>query len=349
MKQNLEAILKDLKIGKPIVIIDRNKGNLMTLGKTLTEETLNFMMKNGNGALYLPLEKDTLPTELKNLALYEKSLDGLIKNNRIIPFTIKKGGVIERKGYGEASIDLAKLVGDNEITLICDILENLKLEEFCQENDLKMITIEEIVEYRKTYQFQTKIECEAPLPTKYGEFKIVGYSNFIDNKEHIALVYGDISKGEDILVRVHSECLTGDVLGSLKCDCGNQLDKAMREIVKNGSGVVLYLRQEGRGIGLLNKIKAYKLQAEGKDTVEANILLGFAPDLRDFSVASQMLKLLGIKSINLMTNNPKKVRELEKYGIKISNRVQIETPSNSCNLDYLRTKKEKMEHLLKLK
>lgn len=399
MEKKMETILNDLKLGKPVVIVDNedreNEGDLVALGETITEETLNFMITKGKGLVCVPLERkraeelglnpmvikntDTHGTAftisvdsfgdtttgisvkdrfntIKKLAITGKNPDDFKKPGHIFPLIAKDGGVIEREGHTEASVDLAKLAGYKGVGVICEIIKDNgemarvpDLKEFCQKYNLKMITIEEIVEYRKKYQFQTKIECEAPLPTKYGEFKIVGFSNFIDHKEHIALVYGDISRGEDILVRVHSECLTGDVLGSLKCDCGNQLDKAMREIVKKGSGIVLYLRQEGRGIGLLNKIKAYKLQAEGKDTVEANILLGFAPDLRDFSVASQMLKLLGVKSVSLMTNNPKKVRELEKYGIKVSNRVQIETPTNSCNLGYLKTKKEKMEHLLKLK
>lgn len=398
MEKKMETILNDLKLGKPVVIVDNenreNEGDLVALGETITEETLNFMITKGKGLVCVPLERkraeelglnpmvikntDTHGTAftisvdsfgdtttgisvkdrfntIKKLAITGKNPDDFKKPGHIFPLIAKDGGVIEREGHTEASVDLAKLAGYKGVGVICEIIKDNgemarvpDLKEFCQKYNLKMITIEEIVEYRKKYQFQTKIECEAPLPTKYGEFKIVGFSNFIDHKEHIALVYGDISRGEDILVRVHSECLTGDVLGSLKCDCGNQLDKAMREIVKKGSGIVLYLRQEGRGIGLLNKIKAYKLQAEGKDTVEANILLGFAPDLRDFSVASQMLKLLGVKSVSLMTNNPKKVRELEKYGIKVSNRVQIETPTNSCNLGYLKTKKEKMEHLLKL-
>ncbi|MDX8335396.1 MULTISPECIES: bifunctional 3,4-dihydroxy-2-butanone-4-phosphate synthase/GTP cyclohydrolase II [Cetobacterium] len=292
---------------------------------------------------------------IKDLAFNAKSSKEFKKPGHIFPLIAKKGGVIERPGHTEAAVDLAKLAGFNGCGVICEIIKDNgemarvpDLIEFCKVHNLKLITIEDLIEYRKRTELQTELVCEAPLPTKYGTFKLVGFSNTIDHKEHVALVFGDIKNKENVLLRVHSECLTGDAFGSLKCDCGSQLGESLKKIANNGSGVLLYMRQEGRGIGLLNKIKAYNLQAQGKDTVEANLLLGFDPDLRDFSVAAQMIKLLEIKSINLMTNNPKKIDDLTKYGIQINDRTQIEFPSNTCNSEYLKTKKEKMNHLFKI-
>lgn len=277
------------------------------------------------------------------------------KPGHIFPLIAKKGGVIEREGHTEAAVDLAKIAGFSGVGVICEIIKNngemarLKdLKIFAQKNNLRIITIKDLVDFRKKNEFQTKIEERTKLPTKYGEFEIVAFSNIIDKKEHIALIFGDIKDKKNILTRVHSECLTGDVLGSLKCDCGNQLELAMKKISQKGEGVILYMRQEGRGIGLINKIKAYKLQNEGKDTVEANILLGFKEDLREYAVASQMLKLLHINSIELMTNNPQKIQELKKYGINVERRVEVEIPHNNCNYKYLKTKKEKMNHYLNL-
>lgn len=292
---------------------------------------------------------------IRDLAFNSTSGKDFKKPGHIFPLVAKNGGVIERPGHTEAAVDLAKMAGFNGCGVICEIIKEdgemarvPDLIKFCETHDLKMITIEDLIQYKKTNELQTELVCEAPLPTKHGTFRLVGFSNSIDFKEHVALVYGDIKGKDDVLIRVHSECLTGDAFGSLKCDCGSQLDQSLQNIVEHGSGALLYMRQEGRGIGLLNKIKAYELQVQGKDTVEANTLLGFAPDLRDFAVAAQMIKLLDIKSINLMTNNPKKIDDLKKYGIKISNRTQIEFPSNSCNSNYLKTKREKMNHLFKI-
>ena len=291
---------------------------------------------------------------IKDLAFKAKKMEEFKMPGHIFPLVAKAGGVIERPGHTEAAVDLAKLAGFKGCGVICEIIKEdgemarvPDLVEFCKKYDLKMITIEDLITYRKTHEFQTELVCEAPLPTKYGKFKIVGFSNTIDNKEHVALVYGDVEGKENVLTRIHSECLTGDVFSSLKCDCGGQLGESLEKIKNNGSGVLIYMRQEGRGIGLLNKIKAYKLQAEGKDTVEANVLLGFEPDLRDFAISAQIIRLLGIKSVNLMTNNPKKIDDLEKYGVKVANRTQIEIEANSCNKNYLQTKKEKMNHMLK--
>lgn len=295
---------------------------------------------------------DRLKT-VRDLAKDAKSGKEFKRPGHIFPLVAKNGGVIERDGHTEAAVDLARMAGYSPAGIICEILKDdgtmarvNDLIEFCKKHNLKMITIEELIKYRKTNELQTKIECEAKLPTKYGEFKVIGFSNTIDHKEHIAIVKGDISGKENVLTRVHSECLTGDVLGSLKCDCQDQLGEALKVIEKEGQGVVLYMRQEGRGIGLLNKIKAYKLQQDGADTVDANIELGFEPDLRDYDVASQMLKLLGVKSVELLTNNPEKVEGLEKYGIIVSDRKKIQIPHNSINRKYLKTKKDRMNHML---
>lgn len=371
-----------------------NEGDLVGIGDIISKENINFMIKYGRGLVCVPIEEkraqqlNLSPMTYNNTdshkTAFTVSVDSISKSStgisvedryntikdlssiatsgsefkkpgHIFPLIAKNGGVIERAGHTEASIDLAKLAGYNGCGVICEIIkENGEMARvndlihFCKEHDLKMITIESLIQYRKTHELQTVLVCEAPLPTKHGLFNLVGFSNEIDFKEHVALIYGDIKNKENVLVRVHSECLTGDAFGSLKCDCGSQLDKSLENIVTNGSGILLYMRQEGRGIGLLNKIKAYDLQAKGKDTVEANILLGFEPDLRDFAVAAQMLKLLNVKSINLMTNNPKKIDDLEKYGIIINNRIQIEFEGNSCNSDYLKIKREKMNHLFKL-
>lgn len=270
----------------------------------------------------------------------------------IFPLIAKTGGVLVRDGHTEASVDLARLAGLKEIGLICEIMKDdgtmARVDDlmiFKEKHNLKIITIKDLIEYRKTNETTIEKVSSAFLPTKYGNFEIIGYKDTYSNEEHIALTYGDINK-ENTLVRLHSECLTGDVFHSLKCDCGLQLESSMKKIVENGNGVLIYMKQEGRGIGLLNKIKAYKLQEEGYDTVEANLMLGFEEDMRDFYMAAQILKNLNIKSISLLSNNPDKINQLEKYGIKINNRVPINEEINDFNKLYLKTKKDKMGHLL---
>ena len=270
----------------------------------------------------------------------------------IFPLIAKSNGVLERKGHTEAAVDLAKLAGLKEAGVICEIMKSDgtmarrdDLFIFAKEHNLKIITIEDLVKYRQINETLINIEAEVKMPTKYGDFKMFGITEKITGKEHIALVYGDIEEAYSVLVRIHSECLTGDIFGSKRCDCGEQLDYSLRKIVSNGSGILLYMKQEGRGIGLINKLKAYKLQEEGYDTVEANIKLGFKDDLRTYEIAASILKSLNVKNIKLMTNNPTKIDGIESFGIKVSERVSIVMEANDINKDYLETKKEKMNHI----
>jgi len=271
----------------------------------------------------------------------------------IFPLRASRGGVLKRAGHTEASVDLARLAGLYPAGVLCEIMDDdgtmarlPRLREIADKFGLKLITIRDLIEYRRRKEKLVHREIEVPLPTKYGDFRLIAYTTEIDDAVHIALVKGDIKGRENVLVRVHSECLTGDVFGSMRCDCGDQLAGALSMIQREGYGVFLYMRQEGRGIGLLNKLKAYKLQDEGLDTVDANIHLGFPPDLRDYGIGAQILKDLGLTTIKLITNNPRKIIGLEGHGLKIVERIPIETCPHSININYLKAKKEKLGHWL---
>jgi 3,4-dihydroxy 2-butanone 4-phosphate synthase/GTP cyclohydrolase II len=278
----------------------------------------------------------------------------LARPGHIFPLRARKGGVLVRTGQTEGSVDLAKLAGLKPAGIICEIMREdgqmarlADLELFARLHDLLIVTIADIIEYRLKKDLLVHRAADITLPTKYGgEFRAIAYTNDVDSHEHLALVKGDISPDEPVLVRVHSECLTGDVLGSERCDCGEQLKGSMKMIEMEGKGVLLYMHQEGRGIGLMNKFKAYELQDKGLDTVEANESLGFKPDLRDYGIGAQILLDLGVRRMRIITNNPKKIKGLEGYGLDVVERVPIESRPHSRNLRYLQVKKEKMGHLI---
>ena len=368
-----------------------NEGDLLMAAEKVTPEAINFMAKHGRGLICVPMLKERLDelnignmvyknTDPKNTAFtvsvdsvrsttgisaFERAetikhlLEGDAKENdfnrpgHIFPLVAKDGGVLERTGHTEASVDLAKLAGCCPAGVICEIMNDdgtmarvPNLIQYAEKHNLKMITIKDLVEYKRKKEILVERAATADLPTKYGDFKIVGFINKLNGEHHVALVKGDVTTDEPVLVRVHSECLTGDAFGSSRCDCGEQFAEAAKRVQKEGRGVILYMRQEGRGIGLINKIKAYSLQDQGLDTVEANIALGFKDDLRDYGIGAQILYELGIRKVKLMTNNPRKIIGLSGFGIDIVDKENIQLNHNEKNEFYLRTKKEKMGHEL---
>jgi len=370
-----------------------NEGDLCMAAEKVTPEAINFMAKYGRGLiclsltperveeLKLPMMTDdntspfgtafTVSIEAKRgvttgisaadrartiqVAIDPKTRpEDLARPGHLFPLRARPGGVLQRAGQTEGSVDLSRLARLYPAGVICEIMNDdgtmarvPQLMEFSKKHNLKIITIKDLIKYRMRTESFVKRFATAKLPTKYGdEFTAIAYTNDIDNSIHIALVKGEIKPEDEILVRVHSQCLTGDVFGSERCDCGEQLHKAMEMVKKEGKGVILYMKQEGRGIGLINKLKAYELQDKGLDTVEANVKLGFKPDLRDYGIGAQILVDLGVRKMRLMTNNPKKIIGLEGYGLKVVDRVPIETRPTEQNIIYLKTKKKKLGHML---
>lgn len=295
-------------------------------------------------------------TTIKAAVNPEAKAEDLVSPGHVFPIRARKGGVLVRTGQTEGSVDICRLAGLTPAGIICEIMKDdgtmarmPDLEAFAREHKLKIVTIADLIDYRLQHESLIKRVAEATIPTCYGgEFRVIVYENEVDTFQHIALVKGAITKDDEVLVRVHSECLTGDVFASARCDCGDQLHRAMELVNQEGKGVIVYMRQEGRGIGLVNKIKAYALQECGHDTVEANIALGFKPDLRDYGIGAQILVDLGVHKMRLMTNNPKKIVGLEGYGIEITQRVPLEIHPNENNIKYMKTKQDKMGHLLKI-
>jgi 3,4-dihydroxy 2-butanone 4-phosphate synthase/GTP cyclohydrolase II len=370
-----------------------NEGDLCMAAEMVTPEAINFMARHGRGLiclslvperieeLKLPMMTDentssfgtafTVSIEAKKgvttgisaadraktikTAIDPKTRpEDLARPGHVFPLKARPGGVLQRAGQTEGSVDLARLARLYPAGVICEIMNDdgtmarvPELTEFAKKHNLKIVMIKDLIKHRMRTESFVKRLATVKLPTKYGsEFTAIVYTNDIDNNIHLALVKGEIKPEDEILVRVHSQCLTGDVFGSERCDCGEQLHKAMEMIKKEGKGLILYMKQEGRGIGLINKLKAYELQDKGLDTVEANIKLGFKPDLRDYGVGAQILVDLGVRKMRLMTNNPKKIVGLEGYGLKVVERVSIETRPNEKNIIYLKTKKKKLGHML---
>ncbi len=369
-----------------------NEGDLVIPAEMATGENINFMIKYARGLVCAPVEEEiavklglnpmverntdnhetafTVAIDHKDtttgISAFERAytINKLITSNdkndfrrpgHVFPLIAKNGGVLERIGHTEASVDLAKLAGFKGAAAICEIIKDDgtmarrdDLMKFAKEHDLKILTIADLIEYRKQEHLSVTKEAEAQLPTKYGDFKVLAFSEKNSSKCHLALIKGEITTDEPMLIRVHSECLTGDALGSRKCDCGEQYAAAMEMIAKEERGILLYMRQEGRGIGLLNKIKAYGLQDTGLDTVDANLALGFKEDMRDYKISADMLKIMGIRNVRLITNNPAKIEGLERNDIKVVERVSIQMPANKNDEFYLKTKKERMNHLLNI-
>ena len=333
-------ILDRLKIGQMVVNNTDNHETAFTVSVDATSTTTGISAFERCQTVKEMIDPNSKPEDFR-------------RPGHVFPLRSVPGGVLRRAGHTETTTDLAKLAGLTPAGFCCEIMDDdghmmrtPRLIEFSKKHGLKLITVQSLIEYRKRTECFVEKIAEAELPSKYGHFRIHAYESKLDGKCHLAIMKGEVKGKEDVLVRVHSECLTGDALGALRCDCGDQLALALKRIEAEGTGVVLYMRQEGRGIGLGNKMRAYELQDQGKDTVEANVLLGFAPDERDYGIGAQILADLGLTTIRLMTNNPAKRAGLEGYGLKIVDRVPLETPLNEYNEGYMKVKRTKMGHIL---
>ncbi len=403
---NIEEVLKDLKQGKMIVLVDdedrENEGDLVCAAEKVTPEVINFMAKNGRGLICLPMTEDRCdrlnlyPQAAENTAQFETaftvSIDAaqgistgisaadraktiqdaiaddakpadLARPGHIFPLKAKPGGVLVRAGQTEGAVDLSRLAGLKPAGVICEVMKDdgtmarvPDLMKFCEEHDMKITSIAKLIEYRLQRESHIKRVESVHLPTDYGDFTMIGYDSPNSTEPHLALCKGNVGELDDkgmpvihdepVLIRVHSECMTGDLFHSQRCECGFQLIRSMELIEKEGKGAVIYLRQEGRGIGMANKLRAYKLQEKGYDTVDANLKLGFMADKRDYGIGAQIIRDLGLRKVRILTNNPKKVSRLEVYGIKIVEQIPIQTKAGKHNKNYLKTKKYRFGHIL---